>query len=266
MRPSRIIIREEEKYRCLIEEPYTFLCCCDTPDEQLIINTFSTTADTAKAILKLAQELNIPKELVTVTSDSIQKQKVEDVKGADFGKLIARTTKVKKKSITVKWKKVPKADGYMLFGNKCGNKNKYKLLKEFNANQRTYTQKKLKSGVSYKYLVIAYKVVNGQKVTIAAAKTLHCYTLSKKAGYVKALKVNKKKVSMKKGKKFKIKAKEITKGRKWKRHRKVAYESLNPKVATVSAKGKVKGISKGTGYIYVYAQNGIFKRIKVTVK
>lgn len=30
--------------------------------------------------------------------------------------------------------------------------------------------------------------------------------------------------------------------------------------------GVVKGMKKGTCYIYVYAENGIFKKIKVTVK
>ena len=53
---------------------------------------------------------------------------------------------------------------------------------------------------------------------------------------------------------------------KLKKHRKVMYESSNRKIATVTSKGKIKGIKKGSCYIYAYAQNGISKRIKVTVK
>lgn len=77
---------------------------------------------------------------------------------------------------------------------------------------------------------------------------------------------NKTKVTLKKGKKFIIKATEVKQNKTIKRHRAIAYESSNTKVATVSKKGVVKAKGKGTCYIYVYAQNGVYKRIKVTVK
>ncbi len=51
-----------------------------------------------------------------------------------------------------------------------------------------------------------------------------------------------------------------------KHHRKIAYESDNPEVAVVSKKGVVKAKKKGSCYIYVYAQNGVYKRVKVTEK
>ena len=44
------------------------------------------------------------------------------------------------------------------------------------------------------------------------------------------------------------------------------YESSNAKIAMVSSKGVIKGIKKGTCYVYAYAQNGMAKKIKVTVK
>ena len=44
------------------------------------------------------------------------------------------------------------------------------------------------------------------------------------------------------------------------------FQSSNTKIATVSAKGYVKGKKKGKAYIYVYAQNGVYKTIKVIVK
>ena len=49
-------------------------------------------------------------------------------------------------------------------------------------------------------------------------------------------------------------------------HRKVAWESDNVSIATVSKKGQIKGLKRGTCYIYAYAQNGVFAKIKVTVK
>ena len=49
-------------------------------------------------------------------------------------------------------------------------------------------------------------------------------------------------------------------------HRAVRYETGNRKIATVTSKGTVKGVRKGTCYIYAYAQNGVARKIKVTVK
>ena len=47
---------------------------------------------------------------------------------------------------------------------------------------------------------------------------------------------------------------------------KVRYLSSDPKIATVSAKGKIKAKAKGTCKIYVHAVNGAYKTVKVTVK
>ncbi len=49
-------------------------------------------------------------------------------------------------------------------------------------------------------------------------------------------------------------------------HRKLTYESTNPEIATVTKKGVIKGKMKGTCYVYAYAQNGMFAKIKVIVK
>ena len=43
------------------------------------------------------------------------------------------------------------------------------------------------------------------------------------------------------------------------------WTSSNTKVATVSTKGTIKGKKKGSCYVYVYAQNGVFAKVKVTV-
>ena len=81
-------------------------------------------------------------------------------------------------------------------------------------------------------------------------------------------KAKKNKVKVKVGKTFKLAAKAIpaSKKLKVKKHRKLTYESSNPAVASVSKKGKVKGLKKGKAIIYVYAQNGVFAKVKVTVK
>ena len=71
-------------------------------------------------------------------------------------------------------------------------------------------------------------------------------------------------MSLKKGKTFKLRAKAV--GKNVKKHVAVRYESTNPKVAKVSKSGKITAKKKGKCYVYVFAQNGVFKKIKVTVK
>ena len=63
-----------------------------------------------------------------------------------------------------------------------------------------------------------------------------------------------------------IKAKQIKEKLPIKYHTNIKYESTDKSVATVSKTGVIKAKKKGIAYIYVYAQNGINKRVKVTVK
>ena len=227
-------------------------------------------------IAKEAQEINYIFITNNVSSDtaSLTESKMTanppkgdgDYKGSNFGLLRAQTTKLKKNSVTVKWNKVKNADGYIVYGAKCGAKSKYKVLKVVSGKTTSYTHKKLKKGTYYKYNIVAFKYVNGVKVTLAASKKIHATTLGGKYGVAKAVKLNKSNVKIKKGKTFKIKASEIKKDKKIKRHRAICYESSNTKIATVNSKGKIKAKKKGKCTIYVYAQNGVYKTVKVTVK
>ncbi|MCR5792107.1 MAG: Ig-like domain-containing protein [Lachnospiraceae bacterium] len=53
---------------------------------------------------------------------------------------------------------------------------------------------------------------------------------------------------------------------KTKTFRRVSFESTNNKVAKVSRSGKITAKKKGSCYVYVYAQNGAYKKVKVIVK
>ena len=175
---------------------------------------------------------------------------------------------MKKNSIKLQWSKIKGADGYIIYGNRCGTKNRFKQISIVKGGSKTsYTQKKLKKGTYYKYIVAAYKEVNGGKVILSTSKTLHIVTSGGKYSNAASVKVPKTKVTISKNKKYTIKAKEVyKKNAKKKTHRKIAYESTNTKIATVTSKGVVKGKKKGTCYIYAYAQNGTSKKIKITVK
>ena len=149
-------------------------------------------------------------------------------------------------------------------GNKCGKKNRLKKLKTVKG--KSFTQKKLKKGTYYKYVVLA---VNSKGKVISASKTIHVATKGGKVTNYKSLKLNKSSKTLKKGKTFKLKVTKkvkMNKKAKVKNHRKIKYESSNTKIATVTSKGKIKAKKKGTCYIYAYAQNGVYKRIKIKVK
>ena len=131
----------------------------------------------------------------------------------------------------------------------------------------SYTQKKLKKGTYYKYLIVAYDKNN--KV-LTTSKTIHAATTGGKYSNAKSVttKAKKDKVTVKVNKTFNLKAKAVASSKKGKmeKHRAIQYESTDTNIATVSAKGVITGKAKGTCYVYVYAMNGVSKKIKVAVK
>lgn len=245
-----------------------------TPEQQkevnLIAKELNIPVATAKKLQKMAQTLGIEIDTLLLNDQDILNQKSEgDVKGSSFSKIQAKATKVKKNRITVKWNKVKGADGYQIYAGKCGKNNKYKLVKTIKkASTTSFTYKKLKKGTGYKFIVKAYKNMDGKKYTVAASKNVHEATVGGKRTNTKSVKVNKKAVKIRKGKKFTIKSKIVkaSSGKKLLNHRKLSYESTNKKIATVSSKGVVRGKKAGTCYLYIYAENGVFKKMKVTVK
>ena len=195
-----------------------------------------------------------------------------DPAGTRFGLLQLKATKVTKNSINLKWKAVPGATKYMLYANRCGKGNKYKKLGVVNGTSCNVTQAAgaaLKKGTYYKFIMIASDS-NGR--VVSTSKTVHAATKGGKVGNHKKVtvkkSVTKKAKKLKKGKTLKLKAKAIpqTKKLKVRKHRGIKYESSNPAIAKVSGKGKVKGVGKGTCYVYAYAQNGTCAKVKVTVK
>ena len=130
----------------------------------------------------------------------------------------------------------------------------------------TWIDKNLASGTYYKYYIKAYKLVDGKKVWLAKSKVVHSTTNGGKYGNAKSVMVNKTAVSLAVGKTFTIKAEQIVKYLPIKKHQEIKFESSNSKVAFVTSKGVIKAKKKGACYIYVYAQNGIYKRIKVIVR
>ena len=210
---------------------------------------------------------------ITITVKIPDEPVINKTKG--FGRLKVRSVNQTKTSITLEWSKLDGVDGYFVYGNRCNTKTKtyrYQKLATI-TNGRTWTHKNLKKVTFYKYIVKAYKIVDGKKVVTDTSASIHVITQGGKYGIARSVSVtkigNKKnvsKITLKKGKTAQITAKEIKKDKKIRHHRNLCYESSNTAVATVTPEGLIQAVGKGTCTIWVYAQNGVYAALTVTVK
>lgn len=121
-------------------------------------------------------------------------------------------------------------------------------------------------------MIKAYRYINGKKVYVGSSRTYHVAGQKNKTyTNAKRIKLQKSKITLKKGRSIRIKAKILKQSSRKKLLPKshgpaLRYYSDNKKIAAVSAKGSVKANNKGTCYIYVTALNGVGKRVKITVK
>ena len=194
----------------------------------------------------------------------------EGPKGTKYGLLSLRSVKQGKTSIILTWNKNSKAVRYAVYGNLCGKNNKMKLLsKSVKTNSFSVRKinKALAKGKYYKFIVVALDENNN---VVSTSKVAYVATKGGKVGNHKSVttKAKKNKVTVKKGKTFKLAGKAVAKSKKLKvvKHRAIKYETSNAKIATVSSKGVIKGKAKGSCYIYAYAQNGVYKKIRVLVR
>ena len=198
-----------------------------------------------------------------------------DPAGTVFSILALRSTKQTKNAITLKWSYVPGAVKYYIYGNKCGTANRMMRqnlisgtsLKVTSVIGNDKASTVLKKGTYYKFIVVA---ADSNDKVISTSKVIHVSTKGGKTGNYKSVKTKakKNKVSLKVGKSFKLKAKGVpqVKKLKVKVHRKITYETTDSRIATVSAKGVIKGVNKGSCLVYAYSQSGTYAKIKVTVK
>ena len=232
-----------------------------------------TAIGNGMAIITVTTEYGKNTASIIITVKILDKPVINKTKG--FGRLKVRSVNQTKTSITLEWSKLDGVDGYLVYGNRCNTNTKtYKYQKLATiTNGRTWTHKNLKKGTFYKYIVKAYKIVDGKKVVTDTSVSIHVITQGSKYGIAKSVSVtkigNKKnvsKITLKKGKTAQITAKEMKKDKKIRHHRKLCYESCNTAIATVTPEGLIQAVGKGTCTIWVYAQNGVYVALTVTVK
>ena len=137
-----------------------------------------------------------------------------------------------KNAVNVTWKKLPEADGYLIYRSTAMN-GKYKAVKNVKSGQTTsYLNKKLAGGTEFYYKIRAYKVINGKMYygDYSSVKVLHSKMPKKivvKMKYSSNLRKYagtsyKVKKTLPRGKKFRVLYK--TKGKKGKTWYKVNYK------------------------------------------
>ncbi len=199
------------------------------------------------------------------------KQKVEVDKVWEDVVFILKGTATKT-TTKLTWTKIPGADGYVIYGTKCGSDTFEKLKTITSGKTTSWTRKNLKANNCYKYYVKAYRLVNGKKKVIKKTYLIHLATKGGKytnVTKVKITNVTDSKLTLKVGKTktLKVKTTLAEKNKILRKHMDVlTYTSTDTSIATVSSKGKIKAKKKGTCYIYVRAMSGYYAKVKITVK
>lgn len=210
------------------------------------------------------QEGNAPTANIKDSAEEL-KAKVLSTAEQDFNHL-RLTAKADKSSQKLSYAKVTGADGYFIYGAEYGQK--LKLLADVDATVTEYTVKKLKQSSYYRYQVKAYKLIDGEKIILMTSKVIYSVTEGKKYVNPSKITTDTTSVELAVGKNQTLNCRLVLpKGKRLKEYTAaIRYESTNKAVATVNSKGKITAKKKGTCYVYAYAQNGVYKKIKVTVK
>jgi len=184
--------------------------------------------------------------------------------------ILLMEAKAKGKNVALSWNKVSGATSFVVYGSPCGAK--FKSIKTISSGDTlNYTVRGLK-GKACKFQVVAYRTVNGKKTKLAASECVHILVnkADKKRANTETVKLNKKSLTIKKGKSSKVKVTmTCEKGKKlfWKNHCvKTRYYSSDVHIAKVSKSGKITGVQKGKCKVYAVAANGMKAAVTVTVK
>lgn len=176
------------------------------------------------------------------------------------------TVKLNETSQILSYKRIADAEGYLIYGGKCGEK--MTELVKVPADITSYTVTNLKQGTYYKYQVKAYQIIDGKQVIIMTSKVVH--SIFKGKTYADPTKVilNVTSVKLVTGESETVTCQVVLpRGKKLKGHTAVVrYEASDKAVVAVDSTGKITAKAKGSCYVYAYAQNGVYQKIKVTVK
>ena len=184
---------------------------------------------------------------------------------------------VSSKKVSVRWGRVPTADGYDVYVAKCGSKFPSKAVRSVRGNDALSVSfskingKKISSKNNYKAYVKAFRTVDGKKTYIAKSRDLHA--AGPKTSRTDAWKVTaaKNTIFLKPGNAASAKANIIKNNTSKKllgsdHGQKLYYWTTDKKIAVVSGSGRITAVSEGTCRVYCMALNGANTNITVIVK
>jgi hypothetical protein len=188
------------------------------------------------------------------------------------GDLLAKAKAGDRKG-TITWNHVYGAAKYQIYFSHCNTSEKEyepKLYKTVGAKTKSVEIKNLKKEMFYKFYIVA---LDKDGKAIAKTHLHHFCTNDACCEYTnpKTIKASKTKVTISKGKTYKLKT-TVTKVIPWKKlvngdhTKKIRYKTANKNVATVSSNGTIKAVGTGWCRVYVMGANGIWQMIEVTVK
>lgn len=191
-------------------------------------------------------------------------------KRKDLSLLLAAGKQKGSSGIKLTWRKKNGCSGYEVYWSYCDGKQNYKKMKTVGqGGKRECIHKKLKKNRAYKYYIVSYTIKDDRKNYQSKSPVIHVAMKRERHTNAKRVKVNKAQVALKAKKTFQIKATAVLENPKKKllnHDKKFRYYVDNKDVASVDKKGMVKAKKKGICSVFVIANNGVAKQVKVTVK
>lgn len=220
-----------------------------------------------------SQILSKKNELVkdgVVGTDTERLPALSEEEVQSFQKLNVQVSRSGDNALRLIWNQVPGADGYELYGGRCNTTTRrYETVMITTLTSPTMTAwicENLKKNIYYKFVIRAYRLQNGTKTYLARSPVTRMSTGGGTYDTIDDVMVEKDNITLAVGKKSAIKATLEAGGKKLRLHQSLSYESDKPAVATVDSKGRIRAKERGTCIIYVYARNGKYTTVKVTVK
>ena len=213
-------------------------------------------------------KITFKKGIFTIQQADQSKLKGKDVYRLKLPVFFAKG-KANKNSITLSWKKYAGATGYDVYWSYCDGRINYKKVGTVKSGKLSMSHKKLKKDHEYKYFIAAYKMVEGRKIYIARSNDVHVALKQASTTNAASIKVNRTEITLSVGKTFQLKCSlkaEDSRKDLVSHTSPFRYYTTNSKVATVNKDGVIKAKGKGVCIIYILANNGVYKKVTVTVK
>ena len=138
--------------------------------DNLVKNDGTISYPTAADMVTYAWANDVKDKELLLTDKVILSYKANSsLSGSTKGELKATVSGEKKKSLTLTWKKLSLADGYRVYGNKKKKSKALKLLKSTKKGTLKVKLTDLKRKTSYKFVVQAYHVIDGSRMTVSVS-------------------------------------------------------------------------------------------------